>query len=71
MARYEADSYQSDNYGGGGRSVCNTIIASLHKAGVANILTLNPINQHYTAFLVIHETDPEIVIDEADSDKPL
>lgn len=30
-----------------------TIVCGIHKAGVANILPLKEINQHYTAFLVI------------------
>lgn len=33
--------------------VSSTIVCSLHKQGVANVLNLNPRNQHYTAFLVI------------------
>lgn len=39
------------NVGWGG--VSPTIVCGIHKAGVANILPLNPINQHYTAFIVI------------------
>ena len=37
--------------GGGGASP--TIVCGIHKAGVANILPLKEINQHYTAFIVI------------------
>jgi site-specific DNA-cytosine methylase len=35
----------------------HTLICSMHKAGVANILPLKRDNQHYTAFLLINETD--------------
>lgn len=43
----------------GGVNCCTTIIAGLGKHGVANVLNLNPKNQHYTAFLVIDETDTD------------
>lgn len=33
--------------------VSPTIVCGIHKAGIANILPLKDINQHYTAFLVI------------------
>ena len=33
--------------------VSATIVCSGHKAGIANILPLKEINQHYTAVLVI------------------
>ena len=39
--------------------VSPTIVSGIHKAGVANILPLKDVNQHYTAFLVIDETDTD------------
>lgn len=32
-----------------------SVVCSIHKAGVANILPLKPCNQHYTAVLEINE----------------
>lgn len=42
--------------------VSSTIICGLYKQGIANVLNLNPRNQHYTAFLTID--------DKTNSDKP-
>lgn len=39
--------------------VCYTITTSLRKQGVANVFNLNPQNQHYTAFIVIDETNTD------------
>lgn len=39
--------------------VSPTIVCGVRKAGIANILPLNPTNQHYVAFLVVYEADTD------------